>query len=83
MTKKIISIYEAKYIDGYKIAITFNDSKMQIVDFENFLSSAQHPQIAKYLEQDKFKNFSISHGDLEWNDYELCFPIADLYDSRV
>jgi hypothetical protein len=21
-------------------------------------------------------------GDLEWNDYDLCFPIADLYENK-
>jgi len=29
------------------------------------------------------KQFSITYGDLEWNDYELTFPIADLYLDQI
>jgi len=35
----------------------------------------------------KFKviveHFKIEFGDLVWHDYELCFPIIDLYENVV
>ena len=39
--------------------------------------------IKKYLNPDEFKKFTIEYGDLTWNDYDLCFPIADLYEGKI
>ena len=25
----------------------------------------------------------IDYGDLVWGDYEMCFPLADLYDGGI
>ncbi|MCX6583441.1 MAG: hypothetical protein NT166_24965 [Candidatus Aminicenantes bacterium] len=30
-----------------------------------------------------FKKFKIEYGDLIWNDYEMCFPIMDLYENNI
>ncbi len=30
-----------------------------------------------------FKNFSIAYGKLNWNDYDLCFPVQDFYEGNV
>jgi hypothetical protein len=27
--------------------------------------------------------FTLRDGDLDWNDYELCFPIADIYEGHL
>ena len=32
-----LEIESAKYVDGYKLEWTFNDGKINIVDFENFI----------------------------------------------
>ena len=39
--------------------------------------------IRAYLSPDRFRQFSIEHGDLIWNDYDLCFPMADLYEGNI
>lgn len=83
MKDKIIAIQKAEHVGDYKISLTFNDSKTQVVDFAPFLNRSKHPQIQKYKDPNKFKSFSISYGDLEWNDYEMCFPIANLYESKL
>jgi hypothetical protein len=80
---QIITIQEAKYIENYKISIIFNDNSNQLIDFYPFLSTSLNPHINKYLDINKFKNFEIHDGDLEWNDYDLCFPIADLYENNI
>ena len=76
---KVIKITNAIYQDGYKLAIYFDDGSSQTIDFESFLKSSHHPAIQKYLNIELFKNFEISYGDLQWNDYDLCFPSYDLY----
>lgn len=78
-----IEIINAKYLEGYKIQITFNDKTEVIVDFEEFLSNSQHPGIKKYLDVEKFKAFQLCDGDLDWNNFDLCFPVSDLYTGKV
>lgn len=78
-----ISIKEAEYIDNYQIKFVFNDNKINTVDFSSFLKNAKNPMSKKYLDKDLFKDFSIINGDIIWNDYELCFPIWDLYSNNI
>ena len=79
----LIKIKEASYIEKYKIKITFNDLKTQVIDFETFLSKSKNKQINKYLDIELFKSFQVVDGDLDWNDFDLCFPIYDLYENSV
>lgn len=79
----IIDIEEAKYIVGHKLQLLFSDGRVSIVDFEPFLRNSLNPLIRKYLALENFLNFSVEYGDLFWNDYDLCFPIADLYEGRI
>jgi len=79
----VVSIDKAVYLDGYKIKFDFSDGVSQTIDFESFLKSAKNPMTKKYLDQDKFRGFSIEYGDIVWNDYEMCFPIWDLHEGRI
>ena len=78
-----ISIEKANYAGDYKIALEFNDGKENILDFKNFLIKSQHPDIKKYQDIDLFKKFNLKYGELEWNDYDLAFPIIDLYNNTI
>lgn len=79
----VIDIVEADHIDPYKIHLRFSDGAEQTLDFEPFLRKSHHPEIQKYLDRNLFKDFSIVHGRLDWNDYDLCFPIQDLYEGTI
>ena len=48
-----------------------------------FLESSLHPSIRKYLDESKFNEYKIVDGNLNWNDYDMIFPIEDLYQGRV
>src|SRR5438045_913342 len=78
-----ISVIDAKYIDGYRLQITFNDGKKRIVDFEDFLRKMPHPDIKKYLDLQNFKKFHIDYGDLMWGDFDMIFPIMTLYRGKI
>lgn len=80
---QIIEIENVTHVGDYKLKLVFNDKTKRIVDFYPFLSSSLNPLIRKYLNIKEFLNFSVNEGDLEWNDYDLCFPIADLYENRI
>ncbi|WP_029408432.1 DUF2442 domain-containing protein [Thiomicrorhabdus sp. Milos-T2] len=74
-----LAITNVKHLSNYKLLISFSDGHQQLINFEHFLFNHQHPDIKKYQDINLFKNYSITDGDLEWNNYELCFPIADIY----
>mgnify|MGYP002725765780 CR=1 FL=1 len=80
---RIISIVEVTYIEEYKLEIIFNDGTDNKIDFEPFLTKNHHPDIKQYLDKDKFRSYSIRNGNLDWNDFEMCFPTNDLYEGRI
>lgn len=79
----LLKVDSAKYLSDYAIRIKFNDGIEKLVDFKPFLSKSLHPSIKKYLDENRFSNFSLTDGNLNWNDYELIFPISDLYNGRI
>lgn len=81
--KGAINIIGAQHIGGYRLRLRFDDGKENEIDFESFLSKSLNPMIRAYLKPALFKSFSIKYGDLIWNDYDLCFPIIDLYEGRI
>ena len=81
--RKIIEVTDARGLEGHKIRLGFRDGMTRIVDFSGFLESARNPVTKKYLDPRRFRKFTIQHGNLNWNDYELYSPVADLYRGRV
>ena len=75
----VMGIKSATYISDYIIRIDFNDGISQDVNFKPFLKNARHPSIQQYLNKEKFRKFVIIDGNLNWNDYELIFPLAELH----
>jgi hypothetical protein len=79
----LIEIKSARYIGDFAIRIFFNDGLNRVVDFKSFLESSFHPSIRKYLDENKFMQFDIVDGNLNWNDYDLIFPIDNLYEGKL
>ncbi|HXE51848.1 MAG TPA: DUF2442 domain-containing protein [Tepidisphaeraceae bacterium] len=79
----LILIERAEPAGDFKLRLTFNDATQRTVDFGPFLRGSGNPLIRAYLDPAAFARFEIKDGDLVWGDYDLCFPIADLYDGRV
>ena len=69
-------------LGNFTLNVLFNDGHSQIINFKSFLFSSHHPDVVKYQDENLFNQYSITDGDLEWNDYELCFPVADLYENK-
>ena len=79
----VIEITSARYISEHVIEISFNDGTLKEVDFKPFLAKSLHPSISKYLNEDLFNAFQITDGNLNWNDYDLIFPIHDLHEGVI
>ena len=83
MIPATINITTAEQVGDYALRLSFDDGTVQTVDFKPFLSLSRHPAIRAYLKPDRFAGFRIEYGELVWGDYDLCFPIADLYRNRL
>ena len=83
MSQNPINIITAEPVGDYRLHLVFDDGKEQTVDFKPFLTRAQHPDIRGYLDPVKFASFCIEYGELVWGDYDLCFPVIDLYRNQL
>ena len=79
----VISIQKAEYKGEYKISFVFSDGIKKSIDFSTFLKSARNPMTKKYLDKKLFKSFSVQFEDINWNDFEMCFPIWDLHEGNI
>jgi hypothetical protein len=75
----VIFVDRAEHVTDFQLRLTFSDATQRIVDFGPFLRGSHNPLIRAYLEPAAFARFTVKDGDLVWDDYDLCFPIEDLY----
>jgi len=78
-----LEIVHAEYEDSYRIAMEFSDGHRIVVDFESFLSGDLNTETRQFLDIERFKTFRLDWGNLVWGDYEMCFPIEDLYTGEL
>ena len=79
----LIEIISAVYLGDYTPRIYFNDSSNKVVDFKSFLENSMHPSIKKYMNEQVLRQFEIIDGNLNWQDYDLIFPIENLYQGKI
>lgn len=83
MTHKPINIVSATQTGPYRLHLVFDDNAIRDVDFEPFLTRSHHPDIRHYLEPALFSGYKVQHGELVWGDYDLCFPVIDIYRNAI
>lgn len=81
--KSLLKVDSAVYFGDYRIKIKFSDEAERVVDFLPFLQKAIHPEIKKYLDAELFRGFQVIDGNINWNDYELIFPISSLRAGEI
>jgi hypothetical protein len=83
MSDPEINISSVEWDGEYRIRLRFDDGSGQTLDFVHFLSQSRHPDIRAFLDQQRFSAFRVEYGNLLWGDFDLCFPIMDLYHDRI
>lgn len=78
-----LRIVKAKYIGDFVIELHFSDEKINEVDFKPFIQNSLHPEVNKYKSETEFAKFELKNGNLNWNNFEMIFPLSDLYDKKV
>ncbi len=81
--KKILSVVSAKYVNKLRLEVSFNDGLIQIIDFADFLQQTKLPDLKKFRKASSFKNFKIINGNVMWGDFEMIFPVEDLYKNKI
>jgi len=83
MMPAVINVVAAEIVGDLQLRIRFDDGTEQTVDFRPFLTASLHPDIRAWASQERFSQFRVENGELLWGDYELCFPVMDLYRNRI
>ena len=81
--EKTVHVHTVHHVRAYRLRVEFSDGNVTEVDLELFLRAAKHPGVRRYLQPRRFKQFAITDGVLQWNDFDLVFPMADLYDGVI
>lgn len=79
-----IKILSAKYLNEYKIAITFSDGVVNIFDYET-LVMRDHEEFKTYKDLNEFKKFQIiANGTMiGWGEnWEMVLPLNTLYTKK-
>ena len=78
-----IAIVSVENRGGFLLLLEFSDEIKQLVDFMPFLAKSNHSAISKYKDEKLFNSYKIIDGNLNWNDYDMIFPISDLYEGKI
>ena len=82
-TGEQVDIERVEHVGGYRLKLVFSDGCERVVDFEPFLSASLNPGTRRFLDSEAFATYRTEWGNLVWGDYEMCFPIDDLYAGRL
>lgn len=78
-----VDVVSVNHLGRYRLELTFSDGHVATIDFGPFLRGSLNPETRRFLDEKRFKSFLLTHGNLVWGDYEMCFPIEDLYEGRI
>ena len=78
-----LKILKVTHVRKYLLALEFSDGARREIDFQPFLESSRNPEIRKFLDLGLFRKFSLRDGELMWGDFDLIFPLMDLYNSEL
>lgn len=80
---KLIEITQVEYLGDYRLRLSFSDCSIRDIDFAPLLRQSTHPEFRKYLDAELFKAYTFEDGELMWGDFDLIFPIADIYSGHI
>lgn len=80
-----LSVTAARYLEAYRLAVSFSDGTTQEIDFAPVLdqfSSTDYRAI--YRQPEHFRSFAIENGNLVWGeDWDLIFPVWKLHQNHL
>ncbi len=68
----MLSVNEAKYIDGYNLYLIFNNGKEGTVDLKQTIYEDRRPIFSDLKDKSNFSNFKVAHSTVVWfNELDL------------
>ena len=80
---QVLAVAAAEVVAPHTLRIAFTTGQQCTVDFGPFLRRAAHPAIQAYLQEERFRQFTIVNGNVNWNDYDLIFPVSALFTGEI
>lgn len=80
---KTIEVVNARYTEGFRLHVFFSDGTSREVDFGLFVKRCRLPDVVKYAKPNAFKRFRVVNGNVMWGDYEMIFPVEQLYQGKI
>ncbi|MGY0219379.1 DUF2442 domain-containing protein [Endozoicomonadaceae bacterium StTr2] len=78
-----VTISSVRHIKDYILELIFSDGHTQRIDFAPFIFLSGHPVIEAYQDMGRFLGYKLLDGNLNWDDYNMIFPVKDLYKDRL
>lgn len=82
-SRTAINIVTAEPVGEYRLHLTFDDGMKQTVGFQTVLDPRAPSGYSRLPRSGRFSASRIEYGELVWGDYDLCFPIIDLYRNQA
>ncbi len=75
-----MEVTSAKYIEDYKVEVTFSTGRTKLIDFKNrFKKYAPR----RWMDINKFTSFKIEEGNIVWGkNWDVIFSIGNLARGR-
>jgi len=80
---RVLKIIKVEHLGGHMLKLSFSDGAEREIDFKPFLERSSHPEIRKFLSPKRFKQAALQNGELMWGDFDLIFPVFDLYENQI
>ena len=62
----MLSITNARYVDGYKIQVSFNNGKSGVADLQDIVFNDKRPIFKPLQDVSEFKNFQLDDYTIIW-----------------
>ena len=77
-------ITKATNAGNLSVNLEFSDNTCRVVDVGAFIRRHPHPQYNKYLDERKFRRFTLEDGNIVWGkNWDLIFPIELLHSGSI
>ena len=80
---KFPKVVSALYVGDFAIRVNFDDGHEKLVDFKSFIFNSTNPDMKKFESENYFCGFQIERGNINWYEYEMIFPVGNLYSGEL
>jgi hypothetical protein len=77
-----MKIIRVKYLNEYTLEVEFDDGTVKYPNFKDFILNSKQPMTQQFEDIERFKNVSINHGHLTWEDGQMDISAHSIYNDK-